>query len=211
MKANLRQMQEIAKKYFKYLIILAIVIIAAAVLISKCGGKVKEVRTEKKEDKQIVENTARVDSLETVATTLQSALQKARVKSQIDSADSKRLISYWKNKALNTRAKVDTIIQSNPALKEFVGDQDSLISVIEARNATLELEKSKQWGDFNRLLSITEEQLKLQQETTAIISEQRDRYRKKADKRFIVGPFVGVDYKLQPTFGVGVSYRLLRF
>jgi len=199
------------KKWFKYGLILLIIVIIAIVSIQKCTQHVKENKTERKENIKVVENTARVDSLETVATTLQSALQKSRVKSQIDSAASKRLISYWKNKALSTRAKVDTIIQSNPALKEFVGDQDSLISVIEARNATLEAEKSRQFGDFNRLLSITEEQLKLQQETTDIVSKQRDRYRKKADKRFVVGPVVSIDYQLKPSIGVGVTYRVFRF
>jgi hypothetical protein len=204
-------MQEVAKKYFKWFLILAIIAIVCGVLISKCTGKVKEVRTEKKEDKQVVQNNARVESLETVATTLQSELQKAHAKAKIDSAASKRLIGYWKNKALTSRAKVDTVINSNPDLKEFIGDQDSLISVIEARNAKLEAEKSRQFGDFNRLLSITEEQLKLQQETTAIIADQRDRYKKKAGKRFSIGPYVGIDYKLQPSLGVSVQYRLLRF
>lgn len=199
------------KKYFKIGLILAIAVIISILAIQKCNHQVKENKTERVEDKQVIENTQKSDSLERVATSLQGELNKVLEKQRIDSAASKRLISYWKNKALTSRVKVDTIIQSNPALKEFVGYQDSLISVIEARNAKLELEKSKQWGDFNRLLSITEEQLKLQQETSAILGEQRDRYKKKAAKRFIVGPFVGFDYKLQPTFGVGIQYRVFRF
>lgn len=199
------------KRLFQYLFLIAVITIAGAILISKCSHQVKENKTEHVEDMSVLKNTQKSDSLERVVTTLESQLMITKAKDSIAKIASNRLISYWKNKALNSRAKVDTIIQSNPDLKEFVGDQDSLITVIEARNAALELEKSKQWGDFNRLLSITEEQLKLQQETSAILGEQRDRYKRKSEKHFTVGPFVGVDYKLQPTFGIGLQYRLLRF
>lgn len=202
---------ENVKKYFKYGLIAVIVVIIAILLISKCSHQVKDNKTERVENKQVVENTHKSDSLETVATTLQFQLHKAHEKQKIDSVASKRLISYWKNKALNSRAKVDTLIQDNPDLKEAFEDSDSLLAVTEARNQALEKEKSTQWNDFNKIVSITEEQLKLQQETSAILAEQRDRYKRKSDKRFSVGPFVGVDYQLKPTIGIGVTYRVFRF
>jgi hypothetical protein len=199
------------KLYFKFIQPAIILILIIILSVSTCSRQVKENKTERKEDKAIETKTARIDSLETLADRLTKEVDKHRVEDSIAKIASNRLIRYWKNKALTQRVKVDTIIQSNPDLKEFVGDQDSLISVIESRNAALEAEKGKQWGNFNRLLSIAEEQTKLEHEKGLIFEEQRDRYKKKADKKFTVGPSVGIDYSGKPTISISVQYRIFRF
>ncbi len=201
----------IIKKWFKYGLILLIVVIITILSIQKCSHHVKENKTENKDDKQVIQNTQKSDSLERVVTTLQYQLVITHVKDSLSKIASNRLISYWKRKALDSRGRIDTIIQSNPGLKEAFEDADSLLSVTEKRNEALEKEKSTQWNDFNKILSITEEQLKLQQETSAILGEQRNRYKRKSEKRFTVGPFIGFDYKLQPTIGIGLQYRVFRF
>jgi len=204
-------MVELIKKYFKWFLILVIIIITVAVLISKCGGKVKEFRTEKKENKQVIENTQKSDSLEAVVSTLQQQRAVNDAKDSLARIASNRLISYWKSKALNSRARVDTVIQSNPDLKEAFEDSDSLLAVTEARNKALEKEKADQRKDSDKVIKIQEEQLNLNQGTISILAGQRDRYRKKADKRFVVGPVISIDYQLKPSIGIGLQYRVFRF
>ena len=192
-------------------LLIAIVGIIIFTVISKCSHQNKENKTEIIEDRQVIENTSKIDSLETVANDLQTKLTNTHLKDSLSKIASNRLIKYWKNKALKSRGRIDTLILKDPFVKDAFEDQDSLLASIEIRNNDLENEKLKQWNDFNKILSISEEQLTLQQETTAIISEQRNGYKKKAAKRYSVGPFIGIDYKLHPTFGVSVQYRLLRF
>lgn len=202
---------EILKKYFRYALAVVVIFIVAVILISKCGKQVSDINVGNMENKQLASNTHKSDSLETVVTTLQGQLSITKVKDSLARVASNRLISYWKNKALNSRSKVDTLIQENPDLKEAFEDSDSLLSVTEKRNQELENEKSKQWTDFNKILSITEEQLRLSQETSDILSDQRNRYKKKSDKRFVIGPVVSIDYQLRPSIGVGITYRVFRF
>lgn len=202
---------EKVKWYVKHGLILLIVIIIAIVSIQKCTHQVKERKTERVENNQVVENTHKSDSLEAVVTTLQSQLIVTKVKDSIARIASNRLISYWKNKSMKSRVRVDTLVQTNPYLKEAFEDSDSLLAVTEARNKALEKEKAALGTDMNRIIFITEEQLNLERESKAILAAQVEKYKKKSEKRFSVGPIVGFDYKLQPTFGIGLQYRLFRF
>jgi len=204
-------MQETAKKYFKYLIILAIVIIAAAVLISKCGGKVKEVRTEKKEDKRLVHIQDKLDSSFKAGNDLMKRVNKKALKDSLALIESKRVIKMLNWKLEKARQPVQALIDSIPELDRFVDLGDSIRFEQDTLINTLVNQKAEMWRNFNNLLSIEQSKTALEHEKGLILTEQRDRYRKKADKRFIIGPYVGIDYRLRPSIGVSVQYRLLRF
>jgi len=186
-------------------------VIVAGVLISKCGGYVKDTNVLKKEDKRLIQIQAKLDSSNRAGNSLKDSLGKEVLKQKIELAQSKRVIKVLNNKLEEYRIPVKEIIEANPDLDKFVDLGDSIRKYQAALLDTVTNQKDELWRSMNVLLSIEQSKTALEHEKGLIFEEQRNRYKKKADKRFTVGPFVGVDYKLQATFGVGVQYRLFRF
>jgi len=198
-------------KYFAKFLPWSIVVVLILLFYLKSCQNEPVGKTEQLENEWVVGNTDKSDSLAAVIVTLKDDLVETNMKDSVSKIAANRLIKYWKTKATNSGKLVDSLINSNPFLTQHEADNDSLISHLENRIDTLEIQKETQWRNFNKVLAVAEEQLKLEQETKNIIAKQRDRFRKQAKKRFVVGPVVSIDYQLKPSIGVGVTYRLLRF
>jgi len=202
---------ETIKKYFKWFLILIIVIIAVALLISKCSHQVKENKTEKKEDKRLIQIQAKLDSSFKAGNVLQDRLNKKALKDSLDLIESKRVIKVLNWKLEKARQPVQKLIDSIPELDRFVDLGDSIRFEQDTLINTLVNQKAEMWRSFTNLLSIEQSKTALEHEKGLIFEEQRNRYQKKAAKRFVLGPVVSIDYQLKPSIGVGLTYRLIRF
>lgn len=203
---------EILKKYFNFIPWIIIIVLLSALVVTQCSkSKVQDVNHDAELKQAIQVEKKRVVELANREEVLRERLKQDSLKNIKSLIAYKRENTILRQELKKARIPVQVLIDSIPSLDAFVDLQDSLIKVQEALIDSLQDQKSDLWITMNNLISIEQSKTALEHEKGLIYLEQRNRYKKKSDKRFIVGPSAGFDYKLQPTFGVSVTYRLLRF
>jgi chromosome segregation ATPase len=196
-------------KYFYLILIAALLGVIIYLYLSR---KHIENNPQPVESKAQIHLKANLDT----ATALISAF---RLKAHADSVKYKSSEIAFKSQIQNLKKQItekkviaQPVIDSNKDVKELVQFYDSTIFVLESRIDTINQDKAEQWRQFNKLLSESESLLNDVKKDVTIITEESNNWKKKAKKRFGVGPHAGYDVITnRPTIGVSLHYSLFRF
>lgn len=158
--------KELLKRFGKYLIGLAVILILASILIRTCARKrdIKEVGNEAVLNHEINTDKAKLVAIEAREEMIRAKITTDSIKHINEMAALKRENRSLKKQLATIRPQVDKIADSIPVVKEFVNKTDSLDIVQEAEKDTLIAYNAKTFQSFNALLNQAEEKNRVQVE-----------------------------------------------
>jgi len=151
------------KAYFKFIPWAIILILIIILSVSTCSRqKIKLDNNEAELKEQIKTEQAKIAEISAKESVLKMRIYNDSIASNLAKNEYVKKISALKRELGRARKPVQALIDSIPALDNFVDIQDSTINLQDNRIDTLEYEKAEMWAKFNALLSASEEKNKVQ-------------------------------------------------